>query len=254
MTHILITRPLESSQQLAGMLEARGLSAIVMPQYEFSEKDPDIDLTLAWATSKGRKLAIFTSPRAVQYGLPVLAGSHKTELEFAAIGPATKARLESCGYKVHLRAKTGYTSEDFLQIPKLAEEPGDAVIFCAPGGRKTLAAGLRNLGWQVELAQVYQRSPVLMSSEQLEVLSGVDDFISVWTSVSALEIAQEQLPEASWKKILGAPAIVISTRLQQYLQQAGATLVEQSDGPGNSEILKSVLRLSRGESSSGAAA
>lgn len=254
MTYILITRPLESSQQLAGMLEADGFSAIVMPQYEFSEKDPDIDLKLAWSISKGRQLAVFTSPRAVQYGLPVLPDPHKTELEIAAIGPATKAQLESCGYTVNLRAKTGYTSEDFLQIPGLAEASGDAVIFCAPGGRKTLAEGLRNLGWQVELAEVYQRSPLIMSSKQLEVLSRVDDFISVWTSVSALEIAEEQLPEATWEKILRAPAIVISARLQQYLQQAGATFVEQTDGPGNSEILKSVLRLSRGESGSGTAA
>jgi len=244
MTHILITRPLESSQQLAKMLGVRGLSSIVMPQYEFAEKELEIDLGFALSESEGRKLAVFTSPRAVQFGLPLLADLPKDELEIAAIGPATRAKLKSCGYKVQVQAETGYTSEDLLQVPGLKETPGAAVIFCAPGGRKVLATGLEGLGWQVMAAEVYRRQPLSATTEQLDSLSQADSLISVWTSISALEIAEKHLPEASWTEILNAPAVVISARIQRHFENAGAILVEISDGPGNPELLQSVLRLS----------
>ncbi len=68
--------------------------------------------------------------------------------------------------------------------------------------------------------------------------------MSVWTSISALKIAQELLPGALWLKILNAPTLVISARIQHHLQQLDATHVELADGPGNSAILRSILRWS----------
>ncbi len=101
----------------------------------------------AWSEKPLRKLAVFTSPRAVEFGLPFIPPHDQLDdLEIAVVGSATRAKLEASGYPVHLQARSGFTSEDLMQVPELAEEPGTAVIFCAPGGRDTIAKGLRDYG------------------------------------------------------------------------------------------------------------
>ena len=72
------------------------------------------------------------------------------------------------------------------------------------------------------------------------------ELLSVWTSVSALELAQKYLPSDAWSKILGAPALVISGRIQQQLTQMGASRVELAPGPGNPALLGAILQLTGG--------
>jgi uroporphyrinogen-III synthase len=243
MTHVLVTRPLEASQQLADQLADCGLTSIVMPVYTFSARAPDIDLDSAWSGISTRKLAVFTSPRAVQFGLSQIPDNQLNGLEFAAVGSATRTQLENSGYRVHLQASTGFTSEDLLQVPELAVDPGQAVIFCAPGGRETLKQGLRDMGWKVAMAMVYERLALQPQRRQVDSLLNAESLLSVWTSISALKLAEKYLPGAVWAKILNAPALVISARIQHHLQQQGATHVELADGPGNPELLKSILQL-----------
>ncbi len=246
MTHILLTRPLEASRQLADQLGATGLTAIVMPLYTFSAREPSDEFTSVWSGVKQRRLAVFTSPRAVRFGLPHIPPDGLENLEFAAIGPATRVSLEKAGHRVHLQSRTGYASEDLLQMGELAVEAGEAIIFCAPGGREAMARGLSDLGWKVVKAMVYERVPLRPGPEQVDALLDCKDLLSVWTSVSALELAREQLPAAAWKKILYAPALVISDRIQHHLQQLGAARIELAGGPGNAALLQSILRLTGG--------
>ncbi len=243
MTHVLVTRPLAASQQLANQLESLGLFSIVMPMYTFSACKPSVDMSSVWSATTVRKLAVFTSPRAVQFGLSHIPRNQLGDLEFAVVGSATRAKLESSGHTVHLQAQAGFTSEDLLQIPELTVNPGKAVIFCAPGGREALAKGLGDLGWDVIKAMVYERLPLRPVTKQIDALSGAEDLLSVWTSISALKLAEEYLPGFVWAKILNAPALVISVRIQHHLQQMGATRVELADGPGNPQLLQSILRL-----------
>ena len=94
MTHVLVTRPLEASRQLADQLDAAGLTAIVMPLYTFASRPPSAESLTALSRHAQRRIAVFTSPRAVQYGLPRIRYDDLEGLEFAAIGSATRARLE----------------------------------------------------------------------------------------------------------------------------------------------------------------
>ncbi len=90
------------------------------------------------------------------------------------------------------------------------------------------------------MAMVYQRQPLRPTQEQADEIADAENLISVWTSISALDLAREYLPEAAWSKILHAPALVISARIKHHLQQAGATQVELAEGPSNSELLRSI--------------
>jgi len=237
-TTVLITRPLQASLQLAGQLDKLGLQVIVMPFYTFSARQPELDVHVAWAGSGGRKLAVFTSPRAVQFGLEHIPPGILHKLEFAAVGSATRRQLEANGHQVQLQASAGFTSEDLLQVPELATDTGAAVIFCAPHGRNKLKQGLHALGWTVSMAKVYRRQAVHPTPDLVDALIGAANLLSVWTSVSALELARACLPVAAWRKILGAPALVISARIKHHLLQAGATRVAVTEGPGNAEMLQ----------------
>ena len=244
MTHVLVTRPLDASRQLAEQLDANGLTAIVMPMYTFAGRQPQAGSLIDWSGAGLRKLAVFTSPRAVQFGLPFMPLPEKlADIEIAVVGSATRASLEAAGYPVHVQATTGFTSEHLLQVARLAETPGEAVIFCAPGGRETLEEGLDDLGWKTTKAMVYERVTLQPGSDQVNNLRTADDMVSVWTSISSLKLAQQYLPADVWGKILESPALVISSRIQHYLLELGASRVELADGPGNTELLGSVLRL-----------
>jgi uroporphyrinogen-III synthase len=211
-----------------------------MPLYTFSPHDPENVINEAFTSPQARKLAIFTSPRAGQYGLKHIPPESQNKLEFAAIGSATRASLEQSGLKVQLQSSSGYTSEDLLKVPELATNPGTAIIFCAPGGRKKLAMGLQEIGWIVSNAMVYERQSLPPAQEQVDEICNADNLVSVWTSISALDIAREYLPAAAWSKILHAPALVISARIKHHLQQAGADHIVLTGGPGNSALLRSL--------------
>jgi uroporphyrinogen-III synthase len=139
-----------------------------------------------------------------------------------------------------LRAKAGYTSEDFLAISELAENPGQAIILCAPEGRQALEKGLTALGWEVFIAKVYERQDLQPSKQQIDEIISAKQLISVWTSVSALNLAVKYLPSNAWDKILCSPALVISARIKHHLQQKGASRIQLTDGPGNEQLLRSI--------------
>ncbi len=240
MTSVLITRPRAAALQLAGPLGQLGLQPIVMPLYTFSPRQPEIDISTALVSGNRRTIVIFTSPRAVRFGLEHIPTDLLSSLEFAAVGAATRARLEASNLQVTLQADSGFTSEDLLQVPALAVDPGLAVIFCAPGGRRKLAAGLQELGWSVSMAMVYERQPLKPSQQQVDELLAAGDLVSVWTSISAFDLARELLPAAAWDKILHTPALVISARIKHHLQQAGVARVEVAGGPGNKDLLRSL--------------
>jgi uroporphyrinogen-III synthase len=246
-THVIITRPLESSKQLADQLRGENTIPVVMPFYSFSSRQPELDFQSVWEPGGTTNLAVFTSPRAVEFGLKFIPGHQFHDLKIAVIGSATRLELEKTGHSVDLQATSGFTTEDFLEIPELASGAGNAVIFCAPDGRAAMEKGLKTLGWNVALAKVYQRDSIEPTAGQLDQLLEAEQLISLWTSISAIKIAEGSLPSAVWEKIIAAPMLVISTRIQHYLQQHGARYVQIASGPGNSELLSAISQTMAGD-------
>ena len=102
------------------------------------------------------------------------------------------------------------------------------------------------MGWDVVKAMVYERVALPPAAAQAEAIIEARDLVSIWTSVAALELAREQLPGPAWDSLLRSTMLVISERIQHYLQGLGARLVVRADGPGNADLLRSVLRLAEG--------
>ena len=218
-----------------------------MPFYEFSGLKSQLDFNSIWTTGQHNRLAVFTSPRSVEYGLAQIPSEQIADLKIAAMGPATEKALNQRGHQVDIQAQSGFTSEEFLALAALDQSPGEAVIFCAPGGRKALQKGLESKQWKVSLAFVYQREPLQLDDDKVRSIAKADHLISIWTSVSAVEIASKSFPASIWMKVLAAPVLVISTRIQHYLQQQGAKRISLVAGPGNPEIVDSIAQLMKGD-------
>ncbi len=194
MLTVLITRPLEASEELSSRLNQLGLHGVVMPFYSFAGHAPDIDVAAILAGSSGRRLVVFTSPRAVDYGLAYIPVEQREQLEFATVGDATRQALESAGLAVTWQPESGYTSEDLLDLAGLKSNPGTAVVMCAPAGRGVLKPGLESLGWVAGNAMVYQRVWSVPTASKISEITGAQRLLSVWTSTSALIGAEKNLP------------------------------------------------------------
>ncbi len=241
-THLLITRPAPESGQLAEWLAGTGLEIEIMPAYGFEPALPGFDLARAWR-SEARRLAIFSSTRAVEFGLRQLPAGFLDGVEVAAIGPATANALATAGHPASIVPEQGFTSEDLLRHPGLATAAGVALIFAAPGGRQTLRQALAKMGWSVRMAMVYRRVELEPAAAQAAVLERAVRLVSVWTSASAVEILQARLPEAAWRNVCQGVCVTTSERLRDRLIAAGAGTVRVTDGPGNEAIRNCILQL-----------
>lgn len=241
-THVLITRPEAESRQLAALLQRTQLAPVIMAPYRFEMLDAGAELASAWSAAQ-RRLAVFTSTRAVRFGLLQLPEEFLQQAEIAAIGPATAAALEQAGQPVSIVPEGRYTSESLLTHPALARDPGRALIFAAPGGRELLQQGLEQLGWQVSMAFVYCRRPLAPDPDQVRVLLGAEGIVSVWTSENAMRSLAAELPAEAWQAICQGEGVVTSERLRQSLQELGLVQAHVSSGPDNESILRLILDL-----------
>jgi len=237
---VLIARPLEAAQALAEQIDLPGVQSLVMPFYTFAAQTPDLDVAAWLGSTKGRRLVVFTSPRAVEFGLHWIPENQRSALEFATVGDATRLALEAAGVTVSWLPEQGYTSEDLLALNALRSDPGAALVMCAPDGRGVLKPALQDSGWLAENVMVYQRVAIAPVKEQLDRLMAADSLLTVWTSTSALEGAEQNLPPEAWSKILGQPALVISSRIKHHLQARGAADIHMANGPGNPDLLQSI--------------
>lgn len=248
-SHVLLTRPLPQSQELASRLAPLGLQAVVQPAFDYlsvevSREQAD-DFT-AFGAAGPADLVLFTSPRAVDHGLPQVPPGVLSRLRAAAIGPATSKALAEAGVRASLRASHGYTSEALLETlaGEAAPAPGaTAFILAAPGGRTTLAKGLRAMGWKVRVLMVYRSSPAALDREALAVLEGAESILSVWTSGNTMKALSQRLPPNTWFRVCQGEWLVISERLERLARAYGATRIHRAPGPGNEAIAAAVKNL-----------
>jgi len=223
------------------MCAEAGLRAIVSPAFSFESLSPDIDPGAIWKMPQMRRLAVFTSPRSVRYGLEWVKTDQLQGVNLAAVGPATARALTDSGHPPGVVPDEGYSSEALLAHASLEKAPGEAVIFTAPGGREALLRGLAEKGWQVRVLEVYRRVMLPPATQLSAAIEAAQSPLSIWTSASALQWFSENLDEAAWQVLLARPMLVISTRLANVAKSSGAVQVIVTDGPSNEAILAGIM-------------
>ena len=244
-SQVFISRPRQEAEELAGLLAPLGLQTIVQPAFEYAPlnlRASDPQGFARFEAAAPGSLAVFTSPRAVQYGLAQLPRQRLLQLSVAAIGPATAAALAASGIPATVADAAGYTSEAVLKT-LAAETPGEAFIVAAPGGRRALLEGLSALGWRTAMLMVYQARAAELDSAAVAALGKAGALLSVWTSGNAMNALAQRLPPAAWFGVCRGEWLVISERLKRLARAYGPNRIHLADGPGNDALLAAIRRL-----------
>lgn len=247
-SHVFVTRPRLESEELAAMLTPLGLRVVVQPAFDFRSCDVASEQPEVLADLGGAKvphLLIFTSTRAVEFGLAQLPRELLKQQKIAAIGPTTANALSAAGVFVNVRPASGFTSEALLD--SLAKDSSglispqkSAVILAAPGGRRKMEEGLTGLGWAVQTLMVYSRANVELDKQALAELKEAAGVFSVWTSGNTMKALSQRLSPATWFEICAGEWLVISNRLKRLARAYGPMKIHQSPGPTNSDLFSAV--------------
>ncbi|MFT5140076.1 MAG: uroporphyrinogen III methyltransferase/synthase [Lysobacterales bacterium] len=241
-SHVLISRPAPEAAELAELVKSAGLVPVCLTAFAYEPAFAGLDFHNAWS-DQSRRLAIFCSPRAVEFGLRQLPAGFLDEIEIAAIGPATADLLELAGHTVTILPKKEFNSESLLAHRALLERPGKALIFAAPGGRQHLYDSLAERNWEVEFAHVYCAVPITPETEDLEPLLHSSGVLSVWTSAKALDHLSRALDSRTWDILRRGAFILTSQRLANLAKNHFPASMHVTDGPGNDAIMRCILHL-----------
>ncbi len=230
------------------MLAPLGLQVVVQSAFDFRQRDVASDQPEVLADLEGDnapRLLIFTSPRAVKFGLAQLPHELIKKQKIAAIGPSTANALSAAGVFVNVRPASGFTSEALLDSLEkdssgFISPQKSAVILAAPGGRTKMEDRLVKLDWTVQTLMVYSRENAELDKQALESLKGARNILSVWTSGNAIKALSQRLQPATWFQICGGEWLVISGRLKRLARAYGPTQVHLSPGPTNSELFRAI--------------
>ena len=238
------------------MLAAMPAEIIILPAHTFLAVKllPDQLGQLQAASAKPEPmLLIFTSPRAVEFGLSQIPMEVVRGARVAAIGRSTSALLEQAGIAVSIQPRQGYTSEDLIrelaQRPPVntAKEPVTAFILAAPGGRTLIKESLQSIGYSVQMLIVYESKPAeldLAAASAIErAIEQAQRILSLWTSASAMTALSERLPAHCWRKLCEGEWLVISERLAQLARSWNPAKIHTTRGPANEDIAAAVQAL-----------
>ena len=159
---IVVTRPLAQAGPLAEAIAALGGEPLLFPLLEISPAADLQPLHEAAARIGDYALAVFISPNAVDYALPVILsnGPWPAGLQPAAVGQGTVKALLAQGIGGCVAPTERFDSEALLALPALAAErvAGRRIaIFRGDGGRELLADTLRERGATVDCIPCYRR-------------------------------------------------------------------------------------------------
>ncbi|MCU1389945.1 MAG: hemD [Ilumatobacteraceae bacterium] len=166
---IVITRAADQAEPLAERLRALGAEAVLLPLIEIG---PPTDAGLALAAALGRLMdfdwLVITSPNGAARVRDAL-DAHGSGPRVAAVGRATADAL---------------APRDADLVPTVQNAHGLAAVFPTGSGRvliaqaedaeSTLADGLRDLGWTVEVAAAYRTAAVTPSAAGMQRAGDAD--------------------------------------------------------------------------------
>ena len=158
---IVVTRPRAQAAPLAEAITAAGGTPLIFPLLEIAPALDTQPLTEIAARLADYQIAIFISPNAVDYALPILfaQGAWPAGLTPAAVGPGTVSALAAQGVTGCVAPTERFDSEALLALPQLVTVNGKKVlIFRGDGGRELLADTLRERGAEVDCITCYRRS------------------------------------------------------------------------------------------------
>ncbi|MFN7519318.1 MAG: uroporphyrinogen-III synthase [Lysobacteraceae bacterium] len=214
-------RPAGEHAVLREAAQAAGRRLRVLPMVRVRPRDAGLRLAAALACP----LRSATSPSAVRAVAAQVAWP-PAGLDLA-VGAGTAAALARAGAH-RVVAPERMDSEGLLGLPELAATEGPVGLLTAPGGRALIASTLRQRGFVVHEAEVYERRPMPGGARRLAAFAADLDGILLATSGEALARLARRLPAGGRDR---RTIVVPGPRLAALAREAGFGEVRESGSP-----------------------
>jgi uroporphyrinogen-III synthase len=214
---VLVTRPAQQGDTLLAELAKLGAHAMQWPTLDINALPYDTPGDLPC------DLLIFISTNAVTHGASLL--TRYPAARIAAVGQATAAALLAQGQQLDAAPEAGSSSEALLAHPLLQTPPPHIIVVRGRGGRELLQETLAARGAQVNVMEVYERTPLQPQPAAIEQLQQAlhNDAVDVVTatSVDVLEALRATLPDALRHALQDQALLCGSVRIAHAAQAMG---------------------------------
>ncbi len=215
---VMVTRPAEQAEPLCRLLQAQGAELRRLPLLAIEPARAAPALLQLFDDARDAQAWIFTSRNAVRCARRLDAGRWPQRLY--AVGAATAAALEELGLSATIPAGL-YSGESLLGHASLQQPAGQRFLLVTGAeGLGTIAAGLRDRGAQVSVAEVYRRQPVAHAPAQVVEALRVSAAILL-TSGEALRQLLALTPEPARELLLRRKLVLPSARVVEQALESG---------------------------------
>lgn len=238
---VLVTRPAGQADGLCEMIEKAHGRPLRFPAMEIVAVETLQPAIALLQQVNNTDVLIFVSTNAVEHAFPLLPDEIPLDLQIAAIGEATAARLDDFGLPVSLVPESRFDSENLLALNALSNMQGKSVIIVRGlGGRELLKQTLEQRGAQVEYAEVYQRRiPKRNAGNLLQGWENMVDAVTI-TSSELLDNLLHMLGERGLEKLSQTPLLVLSERTADYAESLGCRRLMLAAQAGDRGILEAL--------------
>lgn len=234
--HILVTRPVHQTEPLNSRLTALGAQIATLPALDIIANDYA-------APTQSYDLLIFISSNAVRFGHSLLEAQPQARI--AAVGTRTTESLVAAGHSVDIAPEAASSSEALLHHPLLVNPPKHILIVRGVGGRTLLQEELTARGSQVDIVEVYRRTPHQPDPQQLQhiqaqLADGLIDLITL-TSVEVVQAVHGLFGSLIAQRNIGL--LAGSTRIAQAAHRLGwqgETILAES--PEDEQLISALTR------------
>lgn len=237
-SQLIVTRPQAQAKSLVAELSSMELDVPVIHQPLLSIESLDFEWPSAFFD-----IAIFISPNAVNH----FAAHAKFDADIPAqkliaVGASTADTLANKSTKAALFPEL-MNAEGLLAMPEVQVVSQQSILLVkGVGGRTTIKETMQQRGAQVQCLDVYERK--LPAFEQQKAIQTLAIPSSVWivTSLTAMEHLHRILGLAKLSNH-ATKVIVSSDRLANAAKQKGFSIVAQSTGASDTQLVQCVKSL-----------
>ncbi|PIT56942.1 uroporphyrinogen-III synthase [Snodgrassella alvi] len=188
--------------------------------------------------SQVQNVVLWVSPSAVHIAAKYVSQSEK--LLHVAVGGSTARTLAAYGFKRILYPSDGHDSEAVLRLPLWQQQKGRLLLIRGVGGRDLIINQLHKQGWQIEVAEVYQRQPQPVDWSVLTQQAQQGSLKAVYmTTIAAVQAWFTQLPPDLYAVSKSLLYLVHHPRTATALTEYGVSTLLVSDLCSGLELLRS---------------
>lgn len=240
---IVVTRPAEQVDKLAGQIEARGGIAVRFPVLAIFDADDSRPLLAAAQNLEAYDFAVFVSPNAAEKALGVITTQRPWpgRVVAAAMGETSARAIARFGVTCIVTPENGrFDSEALLERQEFQPEAlrGKRVaIFRGDSGRELLGETLESRGARVDRIPCYRRGRPDIDAAPLRTLlaQGAVDAVTI-TSSEGLRNLVAMVGAASEAALKAVALFVAHQRIAEEARQMGFAEVTVTV-PGDAGLL-----------------